>query len=235
MAREPLNDLKAYLERVKKREAPGKTDAGEGSRMKTEHLNGSPSDTMVCERPMLASKLCGDELKRWYWLKQELIQFARALGVDASGGKLEIMERVCARLDGRSQPHTACHSGPAPFVHVVRKMQAGVRLRESDLIPGPPCLGTRTRAFFLAHVGPQFHFNGHMRKFLKDNAGKRTMADAIAHWHATKDVAPVEIAAQFEYNRFMRGWKEKKKLGMVSGSLTAREAWFQYKQKPRDT
>jgi hypothetical protein len=37
---------------------------------------------------------------RWYWLKSELMAFARESGVSPQGGKQEIAERICTFLDG---------------------------------------------------------------------------------------------------------------------------------------
>ncbi|MFF4546669.1 DUF6434 domain-containing protein [Streptomyces sp. NPDC001435] len=58
------------------------------------------------------------------------------------------------------------------------------------------------RRYFVEVIGPGFHFDAFMRKFIAQNPG-RTLADAVAHWHATRlDAArPREIEEQFEFNR----------------------------------
>jgi len=53
------------------------------------------------QRPPLVAGLGGTEFLRWYWLKQELVDFARRLGVRATGGKETLTARIAAQLDGR--------------------------------------------------------------------------------------------------------------------------------------
>lgn len=61
------------------------------------------------------------------------------------------------------------------------------------------------RAFFKQEIGDHFHFNGLMRDFIKDGAGK-TLQEAIDAWQADKSTPPQakEIAPQFEYNQHIR-------------------------------
>ena len=53
------------------------------------------------QRPEPTTSLTGAELQRWYWLKSELLDLARELGISTAGGKIELTERIAARLDGR--------------------------------------------------------------------------------------------------------------------------------------
>ncbi|MBL7993683.1 MAG: hypothetical protein JNN25_19755 [Candidatus Kapabacteria bacterium] len=49
----------------------------------------------------------GKELKQWYWLKQELVAFAKHLGISAAGSKFEILERLANALDNiPAEPQT---------------------------------------------------------------------------------------------------------------------------------
>ena len=43
--------------------------------------------TSDSKRPQLSRELTGSEFLRWYWLKDELAEFARDLGVRTTGSK----------------------------------------------------------------------------------------------------------------------------------------------------
>ena len=49
-----------------------------------------------CSR--LAPDLAVKEFQRWYWLKDELVEFAGVLGICATGAKELLPERIAARL-----------------------------------------------------------------------------------------------------------------------------------------
>ena len=54
------------------------------------------------ERPDISIISTGQELKRWYWSKAELILFARARGVRQAGSKFEVLDRLANDLDGKT-------------------------------------------------------------------------------------------------------------------------------------
>ncbi len=149
-------------------------------------------------RPALTERLSGAELRRWYWLRSELVVLARSLGVSAAGGKIELTDRLCAVLDGRPP------KPPAP------RRTAGAQLSgplddQTVIPPGQRC-SEHLRQFFLARVGPSFWFDAAMRGFIGARVG-HTLGEAVQHWSATRTVdGPPDIAPQFELNRFSRDW-----------------------------
>lgn len=46
------------------------------------------------ERPNLDKNISVNDFKEFYWLKQELVDFCRIIGISISGGKLEIADRI---------------------------------------------------------------------------------------------------------------------------------------------
>lgn len=58
-------------------------------------------------RPRLTDNLTGADLLRWYWLKEELTNFARQLGIRATGSKALLTQRIAAKLDDVpfAEPH----------------------------------------------------------------------------------------------------------------------------------
>lgn len=61
------------------------------------------------------------------------------------------------------------------------------------------------REHFRREIGPAFTFDAAMRTFISDGNG-RTLGEAVAHWHATRDAAsrPQPIGPQFELNAYLR-------------------------------
>jgi hypothetical protein len=186
------------------------------------------------QRPELQASLACAEFRRWYWLKRELQEFASRLGMRgvSSLGKDELSKLICAALDG--QPVDSLITEPANRKRSNAAVDTGARLTSKSLIPGPPCLGKRTRAYFMREVGSDFKFNAHMREYLSRNAGQRTLGEALAHYHETKHIKPQSIGAQFEYNQFSRDWREGKMRDVPEyNGLTLREAWALKRSLPK--
>lgn len=186
------------------------------------HESASPGS--AGQRPQLAADVSAEEFSRWYWLKDELVVFARALGIRASGGKEVLAARIAAKLAGREfvEPATARTSGS--------KQLAG-QLTGSTLIPVGQRSSQVVRAWLTEQVGDGFHFDAEMRAFFTDSDGTRTLDDAIAHWYATRDQAPREIDKQFEFNRFTRAWHARYPEGSRADLLAA---WSEYRSRPID-
>ncbi len=86
------------------------------------------------------------------------------------------------------------------------------------------------RDWFVAEPGAGFHADRHMRRFLKEGAGK-TLGDAVEHWISTRDAAEDEIKPQFELNRFTRQWWRANSDGSRE---ELRDAWLVYRSTPVD-
>ncbi|MEV6684375.1 DUF6434 domain-containing protein [Streptomyces sp. NPDC051130] len=184
------------------------------------------SSNMSAEtRPELGAALSGDELSRWYWTLAELSVFARELGVPRGGGKAALTDRLRAALDGVAPP-----AAPPRTRSAGRQLAAPVN--GSTVIPEGQRCSQVLREYFRREIGPGFHFDAYMRTFIAEGAG-RTLADAIAHWHATRQAAArlQEIGSQFELNRFLRDWHAEHPAGSRAEALAA---WRAHRDRPRD-
>jgi hypothetical protein len=180
--------------------------------------------TTDSQRPRLSRDLPGSEFLRWYWLKDELIEFARALGVRATGGKELLARRLAATLDG------------LPFTEPAQERSAGSRqlsgqLTASTVIPKGQRCSQAVRGWFIEQVGEPFGFDGEMRAFFADADGTQTLQDALDHYHATRGQGQKDIGSQFEYNRFTRAWHRTHPDGSREELL---EAWQDYRSRPVD-
>lgn len=180
-------------------------------------------------RPALSATMSGDELRRWYWLKDELLGFARSLGIPTTGGKETLTARIAARLDGLAFTEPANRrSGTA-----ARQLTGPVTA--TTVIPAGQRCSQTVRAWFSEQVGASFRFDDQLRSFFASADGTRTLQDALDHYRATRPdrrrggAKPID--AQFEYNRFTRAWRA----GNVGGSADdLRRAWQDYRNRPVD-
>lgn len=148
----------------------------------------------------LETSLSGAEFREYYYLKEELAGFCRREGLQVSGGKAELTERIARYLDTGEKMTSV--------VRIVRtKTVAGEIKSEHPIEEGVVC-SEKHRAFFKREIGKAFSFSVPFQQWLKANAGK-TYAEAIGAWHVLHNMkkgceGDTEIGPQFEYNTYIR-------------------------------
>lgn len=149
------------------------------------------------EKPVLDRKLDSRTFRDYYFLKEELVNFCRENGLPASGGKIELTDRIAHFLD----------TGEVISVSKRKKTKAPV----SDIYPDaeiePDFVCTeKHRAFFKEHIGASFSFNVAFQKWLKSNAGKTYKEAIVAYYQILEDKKSTKTAIdrQFEYNAYIR-------------------------------
>lgn len=162
-----------------------------------------------------------EEFRRWYWLKTELMAFARQMGLRTDGAKEVLAGRIASALDG------------VAFTEPPRRTTGGQQLSgpltSSTIIPPGQRCSQVVRAWFSQELGAPYRFDAAMRTFFADADGTRTLGDALAHHHATRDASPGPIGSQFEYNHFTQAWHQANPDGTRSQLL---DAWRQYRETP---
>lgn len=164
------------------------------------------------------------EFSRWYWLKAELIVFARQLRIRTTGSKETLTARIKAKLEGRP------FEEPPPRTNPSKPQLAGT-LTADSLIPRGQRCSRAVREWFVSQVGPGFRFDGPMRQFFAQTDGTDTLGDALNHYLGTRSALPLPIGSQFELNQFTRDWYKK------HPKTTRREmlsAWEEYRSLPKD-
>jgi hypothetical protein len=174
-------------------------------------------------RPKLCGSLSEAEFTRWYWLKVELAEFARSLGIRATGSKDLLAARVAAKLGRRE------FAEPQRSRTIAGRQLAG-ELTPDTVIPAGQRSSQVVRVWMSEQVRG-FHFDAEMRAFFAASDGTKTLQDAVDHWHTTRGGGPKQIGNQFEYNRFTRAWND-------AHPDTSRDvllaAWGTYRHTPLD-
>ena len=151
----------------------------------------------MSERPELSLNISVDTFKNYYFLKEELVDFCRQNGLQTSGSKQELTERIACFLE--TGKRTKTNPKPKSTVNIGD-------ITEDTLIEPNIVCSEKHRAFFKEKIGKTFSFNVAFQKWLKSNAGK-TYAEAITAYHIIleeKKKGKTVIDKQFEYNTYIR-------------------------------
>lgn len=158
----------------------------------------------MVERPILDTTMDGNTFRKYYYLKEELVDFCRKNNLPTSGSKVEITERIAHFLD----------TGKVLKPALKRKKTIDVgMISEDTIIEEEFVCSEKHRVFFKSKIGKTFSFIVPFQKWLKSNAGK-TYGDAIeAYYHIVEEKKSGKsvIDKQFEYNTYIRDFFENNK------------------------
>jgi hypothetical protein len=156
-------------------------------------------------RPDINEIETGEELKRWYWLKQELVDYCKRTPINYVGAKFDILDRIANILDKRiTNPENRSRPTKATSYFVWSKSLLTLQTVITDSYTN----GSNTREFFKKHCGQKFHFSITFMDFMKKNCGK-TLQDAVNEWnrlneqHKGKQFKS-EIPSGNQYNKYIR-------------------------------
>jgi hypothetical protein len=199
------------------------------------------------DRPVLETGMALDALDRYYWYMAELVGFCRAAGLDNSGQKHEVIERVRAHLQGRPRPVVrGTPAAPMNSVKPAKLAAAGIaggrKFGLDEQIGSNYKCDAETRAYFESVIGPHFHFTAHLQRFRRTHVGEPlTYGDLAREWCAEferrkdKNYTPA-IMHTWEYNTFVRDYMRDKPRNAGKTMKDAAQAWNDVRQScgPRD-
>ncbi len=148
-------------------------------------------------RPQLSTELNIETFRQYYYLKEELVCFCRDNGLQTTGSKAELTERIAAYLGTGKSITTA---------RKIKKNTAPQTITPDTEIESNFVCSEKHRTFFIEHIGKRFTFIVPFQKWLKANAGK-TYREAIQAYYTIieqKKTAKPPIDSQFEYNTYIR-------------------------------
>ena len=158
----------------------------------------------MSERPELNTALDGNTFRNYYYLKEDLVEFCRKNNLPASGGKIELTDRIAYFLDTGKVLKTVSKNKKAANVG---------EITEDTVIESDFVCSEKHRAFFKDKIGKSFSFNVLFQRWLKENTGK-TYKDAIdAYYQIMEEKKKVRttIDKQFEYNTYIRDFFDDNK------------------------
>lgn len=170
-------------------------------------------------RPNLDRQLSVNNFKAYYWLKKELMDFCRKEGLSTSGSKYELTEKIMQFLTHGKIVKSKTRS----------KKKAKGPLTLSTIITKDFTCSRGTRNFFIAVIGPQFHYSVILQNYIRKNIGK-TYQDIVEEWYRQQKTKHIKqtIAPQFEYNAFIRQYFENNKGSSLRKAIAS---WKQHKSK----
>jgi len=168
-------------------------------------------------------------VKDFYWLKSELTKFCSEIGINTSGGKIEISNRIIEYLETGKIPKTETIKRkklPKASTPITKETIIGVEYRSYK----------EKKDFFVSIIGRKFHFTAHLLDYFKRNAGKKTYSDMVNEWHKERELEKdptfvKEIAPQFEYNTYIRDFLKDNR---NKSRRDAIKYWKIKKSKPGD-
>ncbi len=154
------------------------------------------------DRPKLNKSIRLKDFQDFYWLKTELISFCKEIGLNRTGGKIELSQRILKFLT----------TGEIEQIQKVKRTKLPKPLEplSKDTVIGIDFRGYKEKKEYLQSIiGKKFHFTTHLLDWFKENTGKKTYGDLINEWYieqeSKKDPGFIkEIAPQFEYNTYIR-------------------------------
>jgi hypothetical protein len=157
-------------------------------------------------RPNLDKNISLKDFEDFYWLKQELTDFCKTLGISSIGGKIEIADRIKHYLSTGE----VVKSETKKVKNTSKFNWDKEKLTRETIITDNYKNGENVRSFFMQEIGSHFSFNVVFMKWMKENAGK-SLGEAITEWNRINGLKndknhESEIAPQFEYNRYMRAF-----------------------------
>lgn len=158
------------------------------------------------DRPNLDRTISLSDFNDFYWLKQELIDFCKTVGITTTGGKIEISNRIRQYiLTGEVAKRET------KKIKLKSKFNwSNEKLTRMTIITDNYKNGENVRRFFVQEIGSHFSFNVIFIQWMRDNVGK-SLDDAIIQWNRINELKKdknyiSEIDPQFEYNRYMRAF-----------------------------
>lgn len=178
-------------------------------------------------RPQIETIRDGAELRRWYWLKEELIDFCRKNELHTTGRKIDLVERIVEFLASGKRMKL-------PAKKTKSKFDWGkTELTLSTIITDNYRNSQNVRRFFCEHAGATFRFSNEFMDWMRKNQGS-TLGDAVDFWkaldHKKKNLGYREKPLpQNEYNQFTRAISEAVP-GLSSKEI--RRLWAIKRSKP---
>ncbi len=179
------------------------------------------------KRPLLDKNITIKDFEDFYWLKVELTKFCSENGINTSGGKIEIANRMIEFLETGKIPQSKSISSPKlpnATLPITNETVIGIEYRSYK----------EKKDFFTSVIGNKFHFTTHLLNYFNENTGIKTYSDLVNEWHKERELSKdpnfvKEIPPQFEYNTYIRDFLKDNPDQSRNDAI---ESWKIKKSKP---
>ncbi|WP_422860892.1 DUF6434 domain-containing protein [Flagellimonas sp. S174] len=190
------------------------------------------------QRPLFEAIKSGTEFKRWYWLKEELVDICRRSNLPCTGGKFELQDRIAYALDNDGKVRKKVSSKKKSTFNWAKG-----RLTPATVITDSVTFGKNFRGFMKNHIGGKFSCHSDFMNWVRENPGK-TLQDAIKQWQLLEDrkkdpdfkrkIADHNMYAQYTRD-FLEGnpgktIKDAKKYWLLKRRLPIETGFVRYEQ-----
>jgi len=157
------------------------------------------------DRPLIVDISDPADFRDWYWLKAEMVRFARLHNLPIAGNKADLRERILHYLENGTIARS-----PKPARAINSAHWSKAELFPQTVITEDISFGPNVRGFFKAKIGKTFSCTSEFMDWVKQNPGQ-TLADAVNYWRyleaRKKDPGfKREIAPENQYNRYVRAF-----------------------------
>ncbi len=181
------------------------------------------------ERPKFENIKSGKDFNKWYWLKDEMVNFCKRSGLPTHGRKFDLRDRIMYALDhnGKVKPEYKKAKSKSKFNWV--KSELNLETKITDNIS----FGQNFRRFMKGQIGNTFSFNSDFMDWVKANEGK-TLKDAIQKYIQLENrkIDPNfqrKIADNNMFNQYTRDFIKDNPKESIK---TVRKYWILKKQLP---
>jgi len=180
------------------------------------------------ERPSFFDIKSGNEFNNWYWLKTELVDICKSLGIPHSGRKFDLRDRIICAIDGEEEIKPIKTTRKKSSFNWAKEV-----LTPDTIITDNVSFGPNFRNFMKVHIGNTFSCHSDFMGWVRVNEGK-TLHDAIEIWFELESRKEDpnfkrEIAEHNMFNKYTRDFLQDNE-GMSFES--ARKFWLLKKKLP---
>ena len=181
----------------------------------------------MTERPEISDCADAATFRKWYYLKEELIAFARDHGLKTVGGKFDIADRIAYYLDtGEAPPAEPKKSKPKSKFD-----WHSAELRDDTVITDSYKNTQNVRRYFKTHIDG-FSFSIPLMDWMKANVGK-TLSDAVEEAKRVKEAKRKGVKQpdqpHNQYNAYTRAYFD----AIPSGTQKeVRALWAERRKRP---
>ena len=134
------------------------------------------------KKPAISEITSAEDFNRWYWTKEELIEFCKNAKLPFSGSKELLRQRISYAFDnnGKIRPIQKAKKTTSTFNWAKEELSLDTKITDNVTF------GPNFRNFMKLHIGNKFSCHSDFMDWVNGNIGK-TLKDAIIQWNELEE------------------------------------------------